>query len=372
MMQQRAPSPATRRGVRLTRWGAYLVRETLPLLAAGLVTLVLLLLLYFLLDVLSDVIARGVPVALVARYLLYKLPSAIGPGLPLALLFASLLTLTRLGQDGEIKAALLAGVSPRQFVVPVLSLGLAVSAIALVNNELVTPWSESRAAEVEKDILLVSPETIVQQGAFFEDALGRSIFIGQVSEDGEFADITVITPGGAMGPRELLRAATGVPDPEAGVWRLSDIRFNVLRDARLTLDFEAQSATLPVRGLTARASSAADLAYLPLKELIGRLRIDPGSPKPAEWTALHRKVAEPLAATAFAIFAVAVGLFTFRRGAQLGFVAVLLLTFVYYATWSVSKLLGAQGTLPAFVAGWLPVAMYLVAGGALLALTWRR
>src|SRR5690606_29932207 len=123
----------------MTRWGRYLIRETLPLLAAGLVTLVLLLLLYFLLDVLADVLARGAPVALVARYLLYKLPSAIGPGLPLALLFAALLTLTRLGQDGEIKAALLAGVGPSRFVLPYLALGLAVSAVALLNNELLVP-----------------------------------------------------------------------------------------------------------------------------------------------------------------------------------------------------------------------------------------
>jgi lipopolysaccharide export system permease protein len=356
----------------MTRWGRYLIRETLPLLVAGLVTLVLLLLLYFLLNVLADVLARGAPPALVARYLLFKLPSAIGPGLPLALLFAALLSLTRLGQDGEIKAALLLGVGPRHFVQPLLVLGLAVSAAALLNNELLVPFSEQRAAEVEKDILLLSPETIVQQGSFFEDALGRSIFIGQVSPAGQFRDVTVITPGGSSGPREVLRAQVGTPDPDAGVWRLDGITFQVLRDGHLTLEFQAEQAVLPVRGLTARGPASGDLAYLPLRDLLARLRFDPGVAKPAEWTALHRKLAEPLAATAFALFAVAVGLFTFRRGAQLGFVAVLLLTFVYYATWSVSKLLGAQGALPAWLAGWLPVALYLVAGGGLLAFSWRR
>ncbi len=84
----------------------YLMRETLPLFVAALVALVLLLMLVALLGVLADVLARGVSPALVARYMLFKLPSAIGPGLPLALLFATLLALTRLGQDGEIKAAL--------------------------------------------------------------------------------------------------------------------------------------------------------------------------------------------------------------------------------------------------------------------------
>ncbi|HKJ93813.1 MAG TPA: LptF/LptG family permease, partial [Longimicrobiales bacterium] len=86
----------------------------------------------------------------------------------------------------------------------------------------------------------------------------------------------------------------------------------------------------------------------------------------------YRKLAEPLAATAFALFALAVALFTFRRGASLGFVSVLFLTFIYYATGSVTKLLGEQGTIPAYVAGWTPVALYALAGGALLALSWRR
>src|SRR5690606_12050568 len=127
-----------------------------------------------------------------------------------------------------------------------------------------------------------------------------------------------------------------------------------------------------VRGLAARSAGSMDLVYLPLRDLVTRLRTNPDQPKPAEWTALHRKVAEPAAATAFALFALAVGLFTFRRGAQLGFVAVLFLTFVYYATWSVSKLLGAQGTLPAWLAAWLPVGVYLLAAAALLLAARRR
>lgn len=356
----------------MTRWGRYLISETVPMFFAGVVALVLLLLLYFFLGVLADVLARGVSVSLLARYLLFKLPAAAAPGLPLALLFAALLTMTRLGQDGELKAALLLGLGPRRFVMPLLGLGLAVSAVALVNNELVVPWSERRAAEVEKDIMLVSPETIVQAGSFFTDSLGRSIFIGQVLPGGEFRDITVITPGGSSGPREVITAASGASDPQAGVWRLHDLALRVLRDGRLTLDVRSEEAVLPVRGLAATSSASPDLVYLPLRELVQRLRSPDTEEKPAEWTALHRKLAEPLAATSFAIFAAAVGLFTFRRGANLGFVAALILTFVYYATWSVTKLLGAQGTVPAWAAGWAPVALYLLAGFVLLLAARRR
>ena len=350
----------------------YLIRETLPLFVAALVALVLLLMLMALLGVLADVLARGVSPSLVARYMLFKLPSAIGPGLPLALLFAALLALTRLGQDGEIRAALVLGVSPKRFVAPVMVMGLVVSLLAFANNELVVPWSEARAAEAERDILLLSPETVLQEGAFFSDALGRNIYIGDIAPGGSFSDVIVITPGGSNGPRELITAGSGRSVPEDGVWLLEDIRFQSLRDSTLTLDITAQDAVLPVRGLTSRSSALADLVYLPLPELVARLRSVGDRTLPAEATALHRKFAEPLAATAFALFALAVGLFTFRRGANVGFVAALVLTFIYYATWSVTKLLGAQGTLPPLIAGWLPVAIYALGGLTLLALSWRR
>ncbi|MFA5568317.1 MAG: LptF/LptG family permease [Trueperaceae bacterium] len=356
----------------MTRWGRYLVAGTLPLFLTGVVALVLLLLLYFFLGVLADVLARGVSVSLLARYLLFKLPAAASPGLPLALLFAALLNMTRLGQDGEVKAALLLGVAPRRFVMPLVGLGLVVSALALFNDELVVPWSEGRAAEVEKDIMLRSPETVVQTGAFFTDALGRSIFIGQALPGGEFRDVTVITPGGSSGPREVITAERGEVDADAGVWRLEGITMRVLRDGRLALDVRSDSAVLPVRGLAATTSTPPDLVYLPLGQLLERLRTGDATDKAPEWTALHRKLAEPLAATAFALFAAAVGLFTFRRGSNLGFVAVLFLTFVYYATWSVAKLLGAQGTVPAWAAGWAPVALYMLASGVLLAAVRRR
>jgi len=356
----------------MTTFSRYLFREIFPLYLAGLAVLLVLLLMSFLLGVLADVLARGVPAAMVARYLLFKLPAAAGPGLPLALLFAALLGLTRLGQDGEIKAALLLGVSPRRFLMPMLGLGLVVSLLAFANDELVVPWSEQHALEVQKDILLRSPETVVKAGSFFTDALGRNIYVGAVSPGGHLQDVIVIGPGGSQGPRDVIRAASGDYDPSAGVWRLRDLRFQVFRNSRLVLDFHAASGTLPVRGLSAGTVGTPDLVYLPPRQLLARLRGNDGRSEPAAWTALYRKLAEPLAATAFALFALAVALFTFRRGASLGFVSVLFLTFVYYATGSVSKLLGEQGTIPAYVAGWTPVALYAVAGGALLALSWRR
>jgi lipopolysaccharide export system permease protein len=356
------------------RFSLYLVREILPLYAAGLTALLILLLGAFLLleGVLADAVARGVGPALVARFLLYSIPSAAAMGLPLALLFAALLGITRLSQDSEIKAGLLLGLSPQQFLTPILLLGFLVSTVSFINNELLAPWSYQRAQEALKDILVQSPETLIEEGSFFTDALGRSVYLSSIAPGGVVRGVTVIQPGGTTGPSEVIRAESGVLDEAAGVWRLSGIRMLRYRDGRVVLDAPADEALLPVRGLSASSSTPPELTRLPLRELFARLRGTNPQDAPAEWTALHRKFAEPSAAFAFALFALSIGLYSFRRNFGLGLVSVLFLTFVYYATWSVSNLLGAQGTIPAVVAGWLPFALYLVAGLVLLVLSWRR
>lgn len=353
-------------------WGRYLLSEILPLYFGGLAVLLLLLLGGFTLELLADAISRGVAPGLMARYLLLKLPTAMVYGIPLALLFAALLGLSRLVQDSEIKAARLLGLGPGRFLGPLLVLGLFVSAVSFINNEYIVPRAERAALEVQKDILLLSPEALVEEGSFFTDALGRSIFIERLLPGGRFERVTVITPGGLRGPSEVIRAGSGVLDEAAGVWELTDLNMRVYSSSRLVLDFSADSGVLPVQGLSAASSAPADIALLPITELLERIRSGGDRPQPAEYTALHRKFAEPLAATAFAVFALAVALFSFRSGVPLGLVSVMFLTFVYYATWSVMKLLGAQGAVPAWLGGWGPLLLYLSVGLLLLAWSWRR
>ena len=62
------------------RFSLYLFREILPLYGAGLMALTVLLLALFLINFLADILARGAPPALVAQFLLYKLPGGCGAG----------------------------------------------------------------------------------------------------------------------------------------------------------------------------------------------------------------------------------------------------------------------------------------------------
>jgi lipopolysaccharide export system permease protein len=53
---------------------------------------------------------------------------------------------------------------------------------------------------------------------------------------------------------------------------------------------------------------------------------------------------------------------------SLGMLGVVVLTFSYYATWSVGRIMGEQGVLHPILAAWGPNLLYALAGLALLRL----
>ena len=87
---------------------------------------IILFLISFIIGHLPNILGQGITTGMVAKFLIYKLPSTASFGISLALLFASLIGLTRLTQDGEIKATLLLGVGPGVIARPIIFVGLIV------------------------------------------------------------------------------------------------------------------------------------------------------------------------------------------------------------------------------------------------------
>lgn len=327
-----------------------------------------------LVEVLADVLMRGADPILVAQLVALKLPEAFSRGLTLALLFAVLLAMARMASDSEIKALLLHGVAPVRIAAPILAMGVAVSGVALYNQEAIVPSANRSALEVQKDILLRSPRVVLEEGTFFNDGEGRSIFIRRADPDGTLHDIRMIRafPGGA--PEEYLEAATGRLAPDGRSWEFDSGRRLTFEHGRLTSAATFESARLQLRDLQVGGGGVVPAEALGFFELLRRIQQfgREGLPVSSEATALHRKLADPLAALAFAAFGVGAGLYALRVNAGLGVTGVLVLTFMYYAVWSLFGVLGQQGVLPPALAAWAPNLLYAGLGLALMAIAARR
>ena len=350
----------------------YLIFEVLPNLAGGLAIVVVLWVIGALFQALGAIIAKGANVFLVLQFLALKLPEAFSRGLPIALLFAVLMGLMRLGQDSELKAAIVNGLSPNRMAFPIILLGVVVAVLAFINGELLTPRGNEQALRVMKDIILSNPRVLVQEGQFLKDSQNQLIYVapGGIKEGGRLEGVTVIQAQANQVPQSITRAPEGRILKEQGAIELLNGSRTTYRssDARPVTVARFQRAVVPIKDLQQGANLSLDASSLSLPTLIERVRSyrAQGLRVSSEETALYRKFAEPGAAIAFAIFGVALAMFTLRSNQNLGFVGVAFLTFFYYATYSVFKALGDNGALLPFLAAWGPDLIYAGAGAALL------
>lgn len=335
----------------------YLTREVSVVLLGSLVVVILAFLGGYLFEVLAPLLAKGADPFIVSQYLAYRVPDAVVRGLPLAFFFALLLTLSRMGEESELKAMLAGGVSKVRVLFPLLLLGAGLFVLCILGAESIVPKGIQAGQNVLRQAVFQKPRALLQPGTKLIDAYGRIVYIGRVS-DTDIGEIRVITPD------EIVSAAEG--HFQEGALVLSKglrVTYGNSRP-RTVARFDRATVPLVEPGFEPQGGNS-NLSIPELRNRIIQYR-QQRVPYHAELTALYRKWAEPAAVFSFAIFAVGLAFFLLGGSRSLGMVGVVVLTFIYYATWSVGRIMGEQGVLPPFIAAWGPNLLYALAGLALL------
>lgn len=374
-------------GIKLKRFESYVLEEIMPALMGALATVIVLLVLGALEQIIAPLLAKGANPLLVMRLLALNIPEAVARALPLSLMFATLLGLSRLAADSEIKAALAGGIPVIRLLRPVMILAVGVGILSFMIGEGLMPRAKVEALKVQQQIVFDNPR-VAGLGAknkdgknlVLTDALGRAISVGSVSEDGILQDLRVVTMKNDIPPREVITAKTGRLLTDSNVLELKDGQRITYQHGQPITILSFETGTLPVQDVQAsldeESLSGGQIQpyYLPLADLLKRTKeyTQNGISAPEDFTALHRKFAEPLAALALTFFAVSLAVFTFRSSMNLGFTWSILLAFAYYATWSVFRVMGENGALLPLVAAYAPNMIALVAGIVLLWLSDRR
>ncbi|RJF72570.1 YjgP/YjgQ family permease [Deinococcus cavernae] len=369
----------------MRRFERYVLDEIIPAFLGALAVVILLFLLVALQEVLAPLLAKGANPLLVGKLLALNIPWAISQALPLGLMFATLLGLSRLASDSEIKGAQAGGIPIMRLMWPVLTLALGVAALSFAIGEGVTPRTRVAEQTVQRQIIFDNPRVIglgtrdaQGRNLVLTDSLGRAISVGELAADGTMRDLRIVTMQVGQPPREVITARSG--KLSGNVLTLQDGERITYQSARPITVLTFRSGTLPVQDVQANfdqnasASGSLKPIDLPLKTLLERTnayRFQKVA-APAEFTALHRKFSEPLAAIALTFFAVSLAVYTFRSSINLGFTWAILLAFAYYATWSVFRIMGEQGALPPALAAFAPDTIAVLAGALLLWLANRR
>lgn len=103
--------------------------------------------------------------------------------LPVACLFAVLLSLGRLSSDNEIIALRVSGLNLFKVVFPLLVIGVILSLCLVLINDRIIPLSHFASRKIISELGIKNPTSVLEPGTFIDSFEGYTIFIYSIKED---------------------------------------------------------------------------------------------------------------------------------------------------------------------------------------------
>lgn len=300
----------------------------------------------------------------ILRFFVYKLPEMLGQTMPFAVLMATLLALGTLSRSSELTALRSCGLSIPRMVRPILLLGLACSAVMLVNAELVVPESYRQMEHIEKVVIKKQgintffrlnniwyrSNNLILQAKVFDPAT-RTL-----------KGVTVWDLSPEMQPlRRLDAVAAEYGDRGWELVRVSERSFGngnaVSSLARLAIPL-----TLKMDDLRILDNNADNFSFRKLQDYADSLE-QGGYPAGRYRTMMHTKLARPFGAFVMVVLGIPFALKTGRTaGVALGVGAGVAIGFAYFIINAVIQPYGYSGVLPPAVAAWGGNLVFVLSG----------
>ena len=153
---------------------------------------VLVLLMQFVWKYVDDLVGKGLEFSVIAELLLYASATFVPMALPIAVLFASIMTMGNFGEKYELVAMKAGGISVSRVMMPMalVSLMLMGTAFYFANNVMPTAMLKYRMTLY--DITRKKPAVNIRPGEYYKELDGYVIRIGGKSRDGKILEDVVI------------------------------------------------------------------------------------------------------------------------------------------------------------------------------------
>ena len=326
------------------------------------------------------VITKGVPFFLVLALLGFTLPSFLALTLPMALLVAVLIVGGRLAADTEVTAFKASGVSPLRLLRPFLAAGLVVTLISGVLSIWIAPMG-NRMFQRQLFKILQSRAATGLKERIFSASFGQfTIYVQDISPSQVALKGLLVSDERDPALSRVIVAKEGrlLTDEEQGRITLRFIDGQISeadvdgRRARFT-DFSLYDMNLPLESPLSNASQREKPERdLPLTELGPQARdlAAQGQLVSPYYVEFHKRFALPVAAIVFVLVGFPLGIRGQARGGGgrgIALAASLAIVVSYYIVFTTLEGMALRGRVPPWLGIWLPDAIFLVAGLALIA-----
>ncbi|MDR0495876.1 MAG: LptF/LptG family permease [Treponema sp.] len=369
----------------------------------------------------QEILTKHVPFGQVALLVLFSLPSVIAISAPFASLVGTLMTVGRLSSDNEVLVMLSSGLSYRNVFFPAITVGVVISLMSFVANDILLPAGTLKFTRLYRAILVSTPaleleansvkkfkDTVIVTGNVSGNSIDNVLILDKTS-DGErrviMANSAELKDSGKSGlsldlgrafvqsSKEITREdydyASAVAlrywvPQEDLMQQMPSITPREMSSIDVFREIQKKTADLDAR-VNERQNKAAVLALA----LEDTLRLGPASSNwnrkanqlaalqketqtlksmrkdrslSLYWLEFYKKFSIPFGAFSFIFLAVSLGLMAKKSGQTVGFIFGLIISVIYWALLFGGQTMGIRmGTSP-FWSMWMPNILALSAG----------
>lgn len=320
----------------------------------------------------------GASLGVMATLVALKLPEVFMWTFPMAVLLATLLSLSRLSSGSEIIAMQAGTVSFYRIVAPVIAVGLAVSLLALAMGEWVVPrtnfaYRRIFTEDVQRGQLPTTTRNVILK-QYERGMLHAFLYASRFdTKTRTMHDVTLVElqagrPVRTTFARQVLW--------QGDSWYMEDGAIHEHDDEPgLFIDFREGRQPIAIGYSPDQVVQAQrkpeEMTIKQLRDHIAVLRAR-GDSSREHSLQLHLKFSVPLTSFVFALLAAPLGIQSHRSASSAGFGVSMLVILIYYVLMTVGTALGQGGQLPPVVAAWLPNGVLGAVGVALLIKSGRR
>ena len=188
---------------------------------------VLVLLMQFVWKYVDDLVGKGLEFSIIAELLLYASATFVPMALPIAVLFASIMTMGNFGEKYELVAMKAGGVSISRAMMPMALVVVLLTGMAFYFANNVMPTAMYRYRVTLYDITRKKPAVNIRPGEYYKELDGYVIRVGGKSRDGRvLEDVIIYDHTKGEGESTVIVAKSGImestPDERYLRFALSD------------------------------------------------------------------------------------------------------------------------------------------------------
>lgn len=229
---------------------------------------VFVLLMQFVWKYVDDMVGKGLAFSVIAELLMYASATFVPMALPIAVLFASIMTMGNFGEKYELVAMKAGGVSVRRVMMPMAVVVLMLTGMAFYFANNVMPTAMLRYRMTLYDVTRKKPAVNIRPGEYYKDIEGYVIRVGSKDNDGgTLHDVVIYDHSHGSNEVNVTVAAAGVmvtsPDNRFLSFTLHDGYSytesmegeNYTRRPLTTIGFDEQTITFDISSFSFSRSS---------------------------------------------------------------------------------------------------------------------